>query len=271
MKKYIHKSEYMKARRNYLRMIKRYEKQGYDISEKYRKPVIPKRPTTSSITNLQRLEVKVKAQIHEQRVDTGYYVRRREQQAIQAKIRKAAQAKPKSNKKQYKKSPISIPTKVPKVKSKQTQPPNLSDAVLRSFESEMTIAKNYVAKSKPFQDAVNEAGHDAQWAFDNKIDEILNKYIPDLTRHDVRVEVAQKLSENFENYMSNIESYLYEFISDGQGHLDHTMAGLASMQELVKAISGAELSIEEKKQLEELANSLADGDIMEGVDEEYDY
>lgn len=264
------KQEYMNARRNYLRMVNRYIKQGYEVDEKF-KPVIPKKPTQASIRNLKKLESRLKQSIHEQRVETGYYTRQREQRAIQSKIKKAAQTKSKSNKNQYKKSPIKIPTKVPKIKTKQTQPPNLSDAVLRSFESEMAIAKNYVAKSKPFQEAVNEAGQDAQWAFDKKIDEILNKYIPDLTRHDVRVEVAKKLMENFENYMSNIESYLYEFISDGQGHLDHTMAGLAAMQELIKAISGAELSIEEKKQLEELANSLTDGDIMEGVDEEYDY
>lgn len=270
MNKYILKNEYMNARRNYLRMVNRYIKQGYEVDEKF-KPVIPKRPTQASIRNLKKLESRLKQSIHEQRVETGYYTRQREQRAIQSKIKKAAQSKPKKTTKVYKKAPHPIETKIPKVKGKTTQPPNVSDAVLRTFESEMTIAKNYVAKSKPFQDAVNEAGREAQWEFENVINDILNKYIPDLTKHDVRVEVAQKLSENFENYMKDMEVYLYEFISDGQGGLDHTSAGLGALGELIKAISGAELTIEEKQKLQELANKATEGDVAEGVGEYYDY
>lgn len=264
------KQEYMNARRNYLRMVNRYIKQGYEIDQRF-KPIIPKKPTQASIRNLKNLEKRLKEKVHEERVETGYYTRQREQRAIQSKIKKAAQTKPKVSTKVYKKPPHPIETKVPKVKGKSTQPPNVSDAVLRTFESEMTIAKNYVAKSKPFQDAVNEAGRDAQYEFEKVINDILNKYIPDLTKHDVRVEVAQKLSENFENYIKDMETYLYEFISDGQGGLDHTSAGIGALGELIRAISGAELTIEEKQKLQELANEVTEGDVTEGIGEYYDY
>lgn len=272
MKKYIQNTEYMKARRNYLRILNRYQKQGYDISDKQFRPTIPKRPTTASLRNLQTLEERLKRRVHEERVETGYYTRQREQRAIQSNIRKAAQRKPKTTGKYITpKTPKGVKsrTHIPHVKGKQSQPPNVSDAVLRSFESEMAIAKNYVSKSAPFQRAVNEAGLEAQQAFDNKIDEILNKYLPDLTRHDVRVEVSKKLSENFANYISNIESYLYEFVSDGQGHLDHTQTGIDLMRELIDKISEAELSIEEQQELQEMANALTEGTQMEG--ENYDY
>ena len=314
MKTYIRKSEYMDARNKYLRMIKRYEKQGYDMS-KFTKPAIPKRPTKGSISNLLNLEKKVKQSIHEQRVETGYYTRMRETQnalrkatpdertfykslgrkekGIYGEVLRAAYQKvePKSPKKagtagkkpkttkqvapskDKAKAKIKVKTSIPKVvKDKTTQPPNLSDAVLRAFESEMTIAQNYVSRSAPYQSAVNKAGHDAFNDFVYKINEIVSKHMPDITNNDVRIAVSKKLNENFGTYIGYIESYLFEFVSDGGGGLNHTQTGLDALKALLNIVSDSELTLEEKKTFTELENAMTDGemtdvdDVTEGVE-----
>lgn len=266
------KSSYKKARQSYLAKLRYYEKQGYDVSSEALKPRIPKKITEGSIRRIQKLENKLKEFIHEQKVKTGFFTRLRRRIQAAAAIRKAAQpSKNPSKKKEYKKSPVTDKvTNIPKVKGKAIQPPNLSDAVLRTFESEIAIANNYIAKSNVYQQAVNDAANDIHDTINNAIDSILNKYMPDLTRHDVRVEIAQKLAENFEAYMSNLEQFLYAFVSDGQGSLNHTDQGIKQKQALLQAISDADISLEDKKRIAELQNELVDGEEFKGG-EYYDY
>lgn len=272
-KKKVTHDAYMKARRNYLQMVNRYIKQGYEIDTKKFKPIIPKKTTEASMRRLESLTKKLKETVHEQRVETGYYVRLREQKARTLRIKKSAakQTQTKPQKQKTYKTPVKIPTQIPKVKGRQSTPPNLSDAVLRTFESEIQTARSYLAKSKAYQEAVNNAGNQANDDFANNIEDIFNKYMPDITRHEVRVEVANNLFKRFDTYMTDIEAYLYEFISDGQGHLDHTEQGKMMYQELLKNAFNVELSDEDKEMLEELINDNVEGFSAAGIGEDYDY
>ena len=96
--------------------------------------------------------------------------------------------------------------------------------------------------------------------------------MPDLTREDVRNEVSKRMldSKGLTYFEDAMETYLYDFISDGQGNLDHTTAGVRALTEIIQFISGTNISIEDKKKIEESLNNSIEGNAYNDT-EDLDY
>jgi len=260
----ISKSEYARQRDNYLRSIRRYRarlsKEGvsFDFS-KY----IPKIPST-----LDKTPKQVEKEFNKLRDDLAIAVgsKRRQQKALAKKQNKAKKYQPKNALAQGQKSKDIKKARQDKVKAIQTPTPTapkLSDAVLTTFEREFTFAENFKSsksmRNNKYEQAVNLAGSEANDRLSLEINRIYRKYMPDITEPQTRVAVSERLEGNFSQLWDAMEQFLYEFISDGQGGLDHTTAGISGFIHFMETVSGTQIDIADKKKLNELANATVTG------------
>lgn len=262
------KQRYLKERLNYIKRLSYYRLKGYKVPVK---PGITKKPTQGSIRQIQRLNEKLNELIREQKVATGYFTKKREEQRAKTGyyLRQQAKKSKKAKKRLLRVNPRATSTlpkdkRTPKVLDNGKHVKSVvtfTDAVLRTFETEMHTAQTYISTNgtRKYQAAVREAGHNSEKYFNDEINKILAKYLPDITKKEVRQEVAKKLAEGYTQHMDELESYLYMFISDGQGNLVHDDIGIACMQSLIRTVASAEMSIEDKKRLEELKDTIQCG------------
>lgn len=279
----ISKSEYARQRDNYLRSIRRYRarlaKEGvtnFDFSSYI--PSIPK--------NLDKTTEEVEKEFNSLRrqltfaVGTKRAIKKKREESRLNQLKNGINSKFTIEGKQQKLTPESkkrkkdFENKINKVissKSKITPTaPKLSDAILNTFEGMFAEAKTYIS-SKPskynaYQEAVRKAGYEVDTRKTLEIGKILSKYTPDLTKDDVRVAVSKNLEENFNDLWSKMEQYLYEFVSDNQGNLDHTSASIDGYLEFFERITGTTIDIEDKKRIEELKNASIVGEPVTNPD-----
>lgn len=260
----ISKSEYARQRDNYLRSIRRYRarlaKEGitFDFS-KY----IPKIPSSLDKTTKQ-----VEKEFNKLREDLAIAVgtKRRQQEALAKKKQKATANQSKNALAQGQKSKDikkARQEKVQAVNKPTPTAPTLSDAVLSTFEKEFTFAENFKSsksmRNNKYEQAVNLAGAEANDRLSIEINRIYRKYMPDISNPQVRVAVSQKLEGDFQTLWDAMEQFLYEFVSDGQGGLDHTSAGISGFIHFMETVSGTTIDVEDKKRLAELANATVTG------------
>lgn len=271
------KSEYKSLRKNLLSRIN-YASRQYGINKSDFIPSIPKKITAGSINRLKLLDKKLSEKVHEVKVDTGYYIKqrrnlyeKRRQKNISDTSQYLQDLRKLTEKAKKKGDNVPTPAKNPDFKT----PPNLTDITLKAFESEMETAKNFISekdqKIKTYENTIREAGRFASNALQNKINELTNKYIPDLTKDDVRKAVSKKFNEKYTDLMTKLDSFLYEFISDGQGHLEHTAIGISQFEELLNTVSDTKISVDDMKELNKLADDNVTGNVVKGIGEEYDY
>lgn len=149
--------------------------------------------------------------------------------------------------------------------------PSVSGVALDGIKSIITDAKNYInqkASKKPkLQEAIKRAGADAEQMLELEINKMLNKYIPPLKNDEVRNTISKNFEKNYYNLVTGLEAYLYEFVSDGQGSLDHTAYGISAIKELIKAVTDSSVDLNDMKRLAELSNNATQGTLTTEVEE----
>lgn len=271
-KQYISNAEYAKAYASYKRKLQYYKGLGYSIDfSRFEKQKV-KRPTKGSIRQLETLEKRLKEAVHDYRRETGYYTRRREQANIKRQItlqKKQYQKNKhqyKQNKKNKKKGKIVQlpPDKKPKM-------PSVSDVVLENIQAIIVEAKGLIRtrRNNKYESKIIEAGYTAEADIEKVLNYLYSKYMPDLTREEIRTEVSKRMLETngYTYYEDAINTYLYDFVSDGQGNLDHTTVGVRALMEIIQVISGTTISTEDKKKVEEVLNSSVNGNAYKETDD----
>lgn len=264
-------SAYQKARNNYLASVRYYKKvakqEGFDIDfSKYEAESVkqPQKVTEGSLRRLHSLKEKLKKEVHSEKVKTGWFTRQREFKSMNAIMRAKAKVKPvddskKKSSKKYKPNIVNQ-TSVPNYVKAPSAPPKLSDITLRTFEQTARNFQTFVAKSKPYEDAVRNAASDASDSFSSKLSELITKYLNMLNDKEVRGKVSDNLLENYAEYMDNLERYCFEFWYDEMSHtFSHTDVALRGFNHLLQAGFDFTLSPEEIKELTDLANQSLDG------------
>lgn len=229
------KDEYKKIRSNYLRSVNNAVKK-YGVNKDKYKINIPKKITKSSISNIEKHKKRLEREIREIKIETGYYTKRRKQR--------------RSN----------------NVKQKTTQPtpPNLSDIVLERFEQEMKAAETYVHPkgNKKWQDAVREAGYDADDDFSEGINEWISR---NFKKETIRNEVSKNLYRNFYINYDNLEKFLYDFESDFNGNLVH-VEGRQPLDQLLEVAFNIKITDDMIEERDFLNNEIGDGeDILSDI------
>lgn len=254
---------YERARRNYLKSVRYYETQailqGYKIDfTKYQKEEVkkPKRITEGSIRRLEKLTKKLKGEVHEQKVETGYYSRMR-------KLRAKAKSQPQSKSKKSTPKKLANLTEKPSYVQKPATPPKMSDVTLRVFEKTANAFKSFSARSKPYEKAVRDAAYEASDEFKEKLDSLITKYMNMLKKSEVRNRVSENLSNNYSEFMDNLQSFLFEFWYE-DGEFKHTDIAVRGFNHLIEAGFGFTLTQDELNELNELANKGTDGTVFKG-------
>ena len=242
---------YMDIRSKYLRQIRDYEKQGWRIDEKFRVK-IPKRVKAGSIRKIEKLKSQLKESIHEQKVETGYFTRLRRQRKKQT-----------ANRLKGKTTRTFLPPTVPKV----------SDAILRQVESEITIAGSFIARSKPYQEAVRETADELSKATVTSngfgtYEYFVNQLKENLSTYDSRVKLSEIIEQNWNEHFQRLENYLYDFQSDGAGALIHETQALSLFASIMRDI-GQTVTNEQYQSILEDINDNEEGFISNNISEDY--
>lgn len=245
------KTLYREARKKYLRNVREYEREGFQILEKF-KPTIPKKITQGSIRRLEKLQEELRGNIHEQKYKVGYYEKKRQER--ERKYQNRAKGK------------------YPK---KFTPPtgPKVSDAILRQVESEIAIASSFIARSKPYEEAVREAANEltkatpTRYGF-NTYEFYLEMLNDEMSIYESRVKLAKIIGENWNEHFQKLEDYLYDFQSDGGGELIHTDRALQMFRQIMDAI-GQEITDEQFNQIMEEMNDSNDGNVSNVISGDY--
>lgn len=156
------------------------------------------------------------------------------------------------------------------------QAPTLSSAFndkLEELKSLFTMAETQKYSKNgawKLERKTNEAGSFANRKLATVMDKLYLKYKPKgLTEDEIKLQVADKIAENYDRYYSGLEAFLFEFISDGQGSLEHTSMGIQAFQDFIDIIANVKIDVSDRKQMAEAANDDVMGDIFDDDSEDW--
>ena len=269
------KSEYKRLRENYLRRLRRFLKEGYDL-EGF-KPQIPKTITQGSINRIAKLNQKLSEAVKSQ----GYYNKQREKRQLRQALTNKQVLKnieQKQEARKFKQPERYIPTNKARdvqdsIGTDTTKVPNLNDVILNEFEQQISNAKTYIGNPKKakYQQAVNKAGQEAENLLNQKIDSLINRYRSDIENADdvVRDAIAKKLENEAFNLHNQVDQFLFEFISDGAGSLEHTSLGIEALQNFLSKVD-VNITVGDKKEIAQMADASVTGDAI-NISDVYDF